>query len=198
MPVFSSTCSCTVWPSRTSLKEMLALLLGEDGERVGVPLHEELALLDLGAVLDLELGAVDHGVPLALAALLVLDDEGARAVHDHEVALLVLDRGQVVELDGARVLGFEGGLLGGVAGGAADVEGAHGELGAGLADGLGGDDAHRQAHLHELAGGEVAAVAQGAHAALGLAGEHGADAHPLDARGLDGVGRLLGDLARWP
>ena len=90
----------------------LALVLGEDRERVGVPLHEELALLDLLAVLDLQLGAVDDGVALALAALLVLDDEGARAVHDHEVALLVLDRVDVVELQRARVLGLERRLLG--------------------------------------------------------------------------------------
>ena len=53
-----------------------------------------------------------------------------------------------------------------VAGGAADVERAHGELGARLADRLGGDDAHRHAHLDQLAGGQVAAVAEGADAAL--------------------------------
>ena len=68
----------------------------------GIPLDQQLALLDLRAVLDLELGAVDHGVALALAALLVVDDERARAVHDHQVALLVLDRGHVVELARCR------------------------------------------------------------------------------------------------
>jgi hypothetical protein len=46
---------------------------------------------------------------------------------------------------------------------------------------------HREAHLHELARGEVAAVAQGAHPPRRLAGEHRADAHPLDAGDLDGV-----------
>ena len=39
---------------------------------------------------------------------------------------------------------------------AADVEGTHGELRAGLADGLGGDDADRLAELDQLAGGQVA------------------------------------------
>ena len=90
----------------------LPALLGEDRERVRVPLDQQLALLDLLAVLDLELGAVDHGVALALAALLVVDDEGAGAVHHHQVALLVLDRGDVVELDDAGVLGLQRGLLG--------------------------------------------------------------------------------------
>ena len=143
-----------------------AALLGEDRERVGVPLHEQLALLDLLAVLDLQLGAVDDGVALALAALLVLDDEGAGAVHDHQVALLVLDGVDVVELHDAGVLGLQRRLLGAVARGAADVERAHRELGARLADRLRGDDAHGHAHLDQLAGGQVAAVAERAHAAL--------------------------------
>jgi hypothetical protein len=64
----------------------------------------------------------------------------------------------------------------------------------GLADGLGGDDAHRHPHLHQLAGGQVAPVAERAHPAQRLAGEHGPDAHLLDARGLHRVGALLGDL----
>src|SRR6185436_8303254 len=172
----------------------LSALFGEDRERVGVPLHEELSLLDVLAVLDLELGAVDDRVALALAALLVLDDERARAVHDHQVALLVLDRVDVVELHAPGVLRLQGGLLAVVAGGSADVERAHGELRARLADGLGGDDAHGHAHLHQLAGGEVAAVAEGAHAPLGLAGQDGANAHLLDPGGLDRGSDVLRDL----
>jgi len=39
-----------------------AVVLGHDRGRVGVPLHEQLALLDVLAVLDLEAGAVDDGV----------------------------------------------------------------------------------------------------------------------------------------
>ena len=45
---------------------------------------------------------------------------------------------------------------------AAGVEGTHGELGAGLADRLGGDDADRLAELDELAGRRRLAVAGGA------------------------------------
>src|SRR6185295_19507866 len=53
----------------------------------------------------------------------------------------------------------------------AGVEGPHRQLRARLADGLGGDDAHRLAHADRLAGGEVAAVAPAAHAVARLAGE---------------------------
>ena len=66
-------------------------------------------------------------------------------------------------------------LFEGLAGRAADVERAHGELGAGLADRLGGDDADGFAELDRQAGREVAAVALGADAALGFAGQHRAD-----------------------
>src|SRR5205807_1007603 len=104
-------------------------------ERERVPLHEELALLDLHALLDLEFGAVDERMTLALAPLLVLDDESAGAVHDDEVALLVLDRVRVVQAHGTGVLRLHRRLFRTVAGGSADVERAHGELRARLADG---------------------------------------------------------------
>lgn len=63
----------------------------------------------------------------------------------------------------------------------ADVEGTHGELRAGLADGLRRDDADRLADVDEVAAGKVAPVAQRADAAFGLAGQRGADHHGVDA-----------------
>ena len=74
------------------------------------------------------------------------------------------------------------------------MEGTHGELGAGLADGLRRDDADGFAHLDHLAGAEVTAVAEDADAALGLAGEDGADLDALDAGGLNGGGEVFVDL----
>ena len=49
-------------------------------------------------------------------------------------------------------------------GSAADVERAHGELGARLADRLRGDDADRLAHVDRRAAGKIAPVAHAAHA----------------------------------
>ena len=74
------------------------------------------------------------------------------------------------------------------------MEGAHGELRARLADGLRRDDAHRLAQLDQPSRGQVAAVAHDADAALGFAGQHRADLHPLDAGRLNRAGQVFGDL----
>ena len=84
---------------------------------------------------------------------------------------LFLTVAEALERDDARGVGFHRRLLGTERGRAADVEGAHGELGSGLADRLSGDDADSakpalgHADLHDLAGGDLAAGAQRADAA---------------------------------
>ena len=78
-------------------------------------------------------------------------------------------------------------------GGAADVEGAHGQLRARLADALGADDAHGHALLDQRAGGEVHAVAQGADAQRGVAGHRAADLDLLQAHLLDAAGDVERD-----
>ncbi len=65
------------------------------------------------------------------------------------------------------------------------MEGAHGQLGARLADRLGGDDAHRFADVHRGAAGQVAAVAGAADAGGRFTDQHRADLHRLDAGLLD-------------
>src|SRR5690606_35815899 len=62
-----------------------------------------------------------------------------------------------------------------------DVERAHGELRAGLADGLRRDDAHGFADVDHVAAREIAPVTHGAHAAPRFAGQHRADDDALDA-----------------
>ena len=66
---------------------------------------------------------------------------------------------------------------------AADMERAHGELRARLADRLRGDDAHRLAHIDRRAAGEIAPVAFAADARLGVAGQHRTDFDFLHAGG---------------
>src|SRR5262249_34850498 len=66
-----------------------------------------------------------------------------------------------------------------------DVERAHRELGARLANRLRRNDADRLAHVHRRTAGKIAPVALGAHAVGGLAGENRTDLHLLDARLVD-------------
>ena len=167
---------------------------GQDGEGVGVPLHHGLPEGDGLAVFDLDPGAVHHHVAFFLAAFFVHHRQRTVAVHHHQIAAFGFHGGQVAELDEAVVLGVQPGLLSRAGGGAPDVEGAHGELGAGFADGLGGDHAHSFAQLDHPAGGQIAPVAHDADAAPRLTGEPGTNLHPLDARRLDSVGQILGDF----
>ena len=173
-----------------------AQLLGEDRERVRIPLDEHLALLDLLAVLHLQPRAVDDRIALAVAALLVLDDERAVAVHDDQLAafLVGLDDDHALVVDGARVTRIERVLIGDARRRSADVERAHRQLRARLADRLRRDDADRLAELDQPPGGEVASVAARAHAAARRAGQHRADADLLDARLLHRRRLVLVDL----
>ena len=61
------------------------------------------------------------------------------------------------------------------------MEGPHGELRAGLADGLRCDDAHSLADIHQVSCGHIRAIALGADAVLTLAGEHRADIYLFDS-----------------
>src|SRR5258708_13545827 len=101
---------------------------------------------------------------------------------------------EVDELDDAVVARFESGTLGNAGSGSADVEGAHGELRAGFADGLGGDDPDGFTKFNHAAGGEVAPVATSANTAAGLAREHRTDSHALHTPGLPLVGQFSVDF----
>ena len=69
-----------------------------------------------------------------------------------------------------------------LAGDTTGVERPHRQLRAGLADRLGGDDADGLAELDRLAGGQRHGRSTGADAELGVARQHRADPHPVDAR----------------
>src|SRR6185503_6820507 len=125
------------------------------------------------AVVHQQAREVAGGDRVALLVAVVADDG------DGAAPALVVD-----DADHARRTGEDGLALGGagleelddarkavgdvLTGDAARVESTHGELGAGLTDGLGGDDAHRLAELDGATSGERAPVARGADAVDGL------------------------------
>ena len=139
-----------------------------------------------------QMRAVGDAVRGALAAVHVDDRDLAAARHRHPAPAGVEDGRQVAELDravGHRVQARRLVELGG----AADVEGAHGELRARLADRLGGDHADRLADIDRRAAGEIAPVAFAADAMLALADQRRADVDRLDADLVDPQRRGLVD-----
>ena len=154
--------------------------LGQDGERIGIPFNQDVARLYFLSFLYLEDSAVSHGVAFLLAAAFVGDNQRAVAVHHNQVSIPVCDVLNIQELDDSFVLRFFGGLLVRSACRATNMERSHGQLRAGLADGLGCDNAGSLAQVHQLAGRKVASVTFDANAAFRLAGQHGPDLDLLD------------------
>ena len=167
-------------------------VLGDDGPVVGIPVGERLARADRIAVGNREERAVRHLVALTLAAVVVGDDHLARARDDDLLGLRVRQiahgRG---EAHRASRFCLDVALHRGPRGSAADVERAHGELRAGLADRLRGDHADRLADVDQRPAAEVAPVALGAHAPSGFTGQRGAHLHLVDADVVDHLDRLL-------
>jgi hypothetical protein len=169
----------------------LAGHFGDDRGGVGVPIGQTLATLHLVAVLDLQTRAVRRLVVFAFLAV-DQDAHGRVAAHDDQEAVGA-DNGGAGHADRTVVAAFEERLLGHL-GGAADVEGPHRQLGAGLADGLGGDDADRFTDVDRRTASQVAAVAGAADADLGFAGQDRTDLHRLHGGRFDGVGHVLGQV----
>jgi hypothetical protein len=107
--------------------------------------------------------AVWNLVALALATIVVGNHHLAGAGDDD---LLVLRIGDVAhgcgKPDHARTLGLDTALRRGTRRGAADVEGAHGQLRARFANRLGSDDADRLAGIDQRTASQVTAIALGA------------------------------------
>ena len=166
------------------LEHDLALDFGQHRAGVGIPLGDALAALHLVAVVDEQARTVGQAVRRALLAGLVEDQHRHVAAHHHVLAVRVAHHVAVADLDLAFIRGFEERAVDHLRR-AAHVEGAHGELGARLADRLRRDDADGFALVDRGAARQVATVADRADAGPDLAGQRRADADRLDAGLLD-------------
>src|SRR4051812_48329187 len=139
--------------------------------RVQRALVELLAGLDDLALGDVQSRTAGERVPVLFAGLVGDDDRaGLVGVLDRDRAADLGDLRQALRLAGLEELHDAREAVRDVrAGDAAGVERTHGQLRAGLADRLGGDDADRVADHRRLAGGQGAAVALLADADVGLA-----------------------------
>ena len=148
------------------LEPRLAGEFRDDRAGQRVPVRQHRAGLEGLVGLDVQRRTVRHLVALALAAVLVGDDDLAGTRNHHQLALAVghvAHRG--VEADETIGLRVHAGSHRGTRGRATDVEGPHRQLRAWLADRLRGDDADSRAKLHQLACGQITPIAFRADAA---------------------------------
>src|SRR6056297_3027490 len=180
---------------RTQVAAGAATLLRVGHHRAGEAGHLVHLLGDrdaLDEVLELD-GAghlADHGVGMGIPcrhdlAVLVHDGELARTGDGHQIALLVMHGLDVAEPRHALGLDLDAVHGGGTGGRTADVERAHRELRARLADGLGGYHADRLADIDAVTARQVASVALRAHAVAGLAGDGRAHLDVVDGQLLE-------------
>src|SRR5690606_26831706 len=111
-------------------------------------------------------GAVRHRQPAADLALARLEHDLALARGDDALFVRRVDRGDPLERHRSVDLRLALRLGGDAGRGSADVERAERELRPGLTDGLRGQDPDGLSDVHRLHGGQVAAVALTADAAL--------------------------------
>src|SRR5918911_1552683 len=131
--------------------------------RVGGTHGELLAHLDVLALADQESGALGDRVRRLVAAVVRGDDDllGLLRLLDANAAGGLGGRGDTLRGTGLEELDDTRQTLGDVVTGhTTGVEGTHRQLGTGLTDGLGGDDADRLTDVDQLAGGERASVAE--------------------------------------
>src|SRR5262249_42773215 len=116
---------------RLTLNQILetdaAFDFGEDRARVGFPLGDALATLDLAAVIDQEPGAVGNAMGRALAAVGIEHRNDHVADHRDVLSLGVLHHALVLDLDPAFEVRLNEGLLRNLRR-PADVESPHREL----------------------------------------------------------------------
>ena len=98
-------------------------------------------------------------------------DKFAGAGNRDQVAIAMLDGLEVVELDRTRCLYMDVVNGGGTRCGTTDMEGTHGQLGAGLTDRLRSDDTDCLADIDDVSTCQVATVTEAAYTERGRTGD---------------------------
>ncbi len=147
----------------------------------GVPLREALAARDLLAGFDLHDRAERRFEALPLAPFRIVDRNDHVARHNHQIAIARRHGIAVLKPNDPVIRRVIGRLLGHLRG-AANVEGAHGELRARLADRLRRNDPDRFANIDARAARQIPTIASPANPNFGLASQHGANFNSHDPR----------------
>jgi hypothetical protein len=122
---------------------------------------------DLGPVVDFE--------PLTLSSQFIHDGKLGISIHDDLDAFCIFNVMQILETYPAAALGLQFSLFHRAAGSTTDMEGPHGQLGAGLTDRLCGNYTNRFTDIHHMPTAEVTTVTGGTYFLAGSTGKHRSD-----------------------
>ncbi len=165
------------------------ILRSQDGIREGVPLHQQVVLVDLLIIRNHYLGSIDHRVHGTFPSLCIHDLQGSDPVHGNHILVLVFHHGEIMIADLPFVAGMKLCLSFGSGSHTTNVECPHGQLSSGFSNGLRGDDPHRFSQFDDPPGGQVPAIACLANAGFGFTGQRGTNLHAKNTR--------FNDLARF-
>ena len=163
-----------------------------------IPVRDRLARRDDIGIVHRDGGAVRNLVALTLAAELIHHAQFTGARHRDQMPFLVAHRLDVVQANRALALDLNAVGRCRSRSRAADVEGAHGELRARLADRLRRDDADRLADVDAMPAAQIAAVALRANAVAGFAGDGRTHHDLIDAHLFQQLDQFFVDQRRRP
>ena len=181
------------------LEGNLTLELRDDNSVVGIPLADQIALLNLGTVLHKQRCTIGQSVSVECNIGCGIDNAELRLAADNHIDLLALivlglNRTQLVDLQTTLVLRDDVGLDRSTACNTTDVERTQCQLSTGLTDRLCSDDADNLTLLNHTRRCQVATVALRADTVASLASQHRTDLDLFQRRLLDCLGDRLGDL----
>src|SRR6056297_1899314 len=162
------------------LERGLARHLGDDRVRMRIPVGHDLTGRHAVAFANAQHCTVRNLVALALAAVAVDQRKLAGPRNRDQLALGVFDRFQVEQANRTGGLDLDLVDRNRARRGTTDMEGTHGQLSAGLPDGLSRDAANRFAGIHRRTACKIATVTLGADAVAGFTGDRRTHQHTVD------------------
>ena len=142
-----------------SPKRTLPEASAEDRHGEGVPFGKDLTLCDGLPFAELQASPVNNTVTLPFTAGFIDHGNLSITVHNDPVAIAVVRRCQVDELQRTFCTCLESRLLCLARCSTTDMEGPHGQLGSRLTDRLGSNDTDCFAKVDDMAAGQIASVA---------------------------------------
>ncbi len=140
-----------------------------------IPGRHQLTGGDFFAIFYLQFCAIGQLVALTLTAASIVHDDLTGAGNRHQLAISALYRLDVAQCHATGILDLDTADRSRPRSSATDVEGTHGQLGAGLTDGLGRNHAHRLTDIDTVTATEITTIAGTTDTVFGFTTDCGAN-----------------------